>query len=167
MGVMAKLSPAWYLLSRVMLASRALGSCCRILVTRHCRELGMEPCEESETTASLLAAMRSVTYAMAFYRCSAGVTIEHRHHRDRWRVELDRIRGRARVRCISVWEPGRWEPLIAPLTEERFLYLDGASRVLVSSTGRQYVAEFDPEGQVGLRDVGMTTRSLAEWNCGA
>ena len=137
--IVSKLTPPWYPLTRLLLSCTFLSSSVRELIYTECVSMDMDP-HESESTSSLLNALRYVRHAKAFWSIETCFTL-NKGSVDTWVVKLDRIKGIVTVRRKS-WERGKWEPLYIQQRHadfnERFIWSDGALQFLLSSTGDRF-----------------------------
>ena len=103
-----------------------------------------------ESPGSLLNALRHVRYAKAFWEVEGQFTVHPNPplKGGSWVVKLNKINGTVSTRNRD-WETGKWISLCVNRMNtpwdtqhmERFIWLDGAMQMLVSSTGACFSAK--------------------------
>ena len=139
--IILRLTPPWLTVAKVMSVCKTLKRAARMLVLKKCGDLGMRPLD-FESTGSLLNALRHVRYAKAFWSLESRFTLHcgstwTRSSSSSWLIRLDRVSGVVAARYRS-WETGRWVQLSKHGTQKsagRFIFLDGSTGMLASSTG--------------------------------
>ena len=143
LGILACIPPPWFTLIKVLRTSKEFARHTRHLVFNECRSLDMRP-RETESTGSLLNALRHVKHARAFWnRTFQNIYRFTIRMRDTTIViDVDRIRGTAAVAAkqpqTRLMMPWKALDVHDGGDQRRFVWANGLKALLVTSTNETF-----------------------------